>query len=36
MTYLDLTEKLRENVKTKNLQVKPQAVSREVAINTKG
>jgi hypothetical protein len=36
MTYLDLSEKLKENVKDQNLQVKPLQVKHEVEINTKG
>lgn len=36
MTYLDLTEKLKENVKDNNLKVKPQTLKKDVEINTKG
>ena len=36
MTYLDLTEKLKDNVKDKNLQVKPLTVTRDIELNTKG
>lgn len=36
MTYLDLTKKLKENLKDRNLEVKPQEVQNDVQINSKG
>jgi hypothetical protein len=30
MTYLDLTKKLKENIKDKNLEVKPMEIQRDL------
>lgn len=36
MTYLDLTKKLKEDIKDKNLEVKPVEVQKDLQINDKG
>ena len=36
MTYLDLTKKLKEDIKDKNMQVQPLEVQKDIQINDKG
>ena len=36
MTYLDLTKKLKEDIKDKNMQVQPLEVQKDIQVNDKG